>query len=73
MNTKRTDLVINKITKQLPMDDNRLHKSFWRKFKGEVGDEEDFGELLKNIEMNKLGISDGIQIKIDEFIDIELA
>lgn len=63
---------INDFTRQLLMEDNKLVKSFIRNFEGGQGDEENFENLIFEINCNKLGIPAEIQAKIDNFIDANL-
>ena len=68
----QTKTEINDFTKQLLMEDNKLIKSFIHNFKGGQGDEEDFGNLIFEIDCNRLGIPAEIQAKIDKFIEANL-
>lgn len=72
MNTKRTNFSVNETTRQLLMEDNKLIKTFFREFECGEGDEEDFAKLSQEIDMNRLGIPNELQCKIDEFIDLEI-
>lgn len=59
---------INDFVKGIILEDNKLIKAFIQNFKGGVGDEEDFGELLTQLDYNRLGLPTQIQDKIDQFV-----
>lgn len=61
------------ISQQVIMEDNKYIKSFIRNFKGGQGDEEDFVTLTNNLDDNRLAIPTELQVKIDDFVERELA
>lgn len=69
---RETKCGINDFTKQLLMEDNKLIKSFIRNYEGGQGDEENFENLIFEINCNKLGIPTEIQAKINNFIEANL-
>lgn len=62
------NIKVNNFIKYIILQDNKLIKSFIENVKGGEGDEEALGELLTQLDYNRLGLPTQIQDKIDQFV-----